>query len=277
MPSYNQLATLHTSSQGKTIQSKYTVAPEGINFLYVLNNVQSAVGSMSEFRNFWLAAARRNTASQNSQRYFAFITLAPVFEDEGVSVDITSQLEDRRRTDTTYGFEFAIDGILSNPAGSEAVPLQFSAVATFNNFSGGVYGYRISSVRLINPTSILDIPSGGSLQDNVNRKVSIIKPVIDKQPEFLPLRAGFLKYPFWVRPDPLLGQFSQLIIGEDDLLSRKAVKTLRLECYYFFELGILSSLVEFGYEDRERNMPIQWKIAGTERAGNIVYLNLVTE
>ena len=191
------------------------------------------------------------------------------FEDEDQVIDATSEWNPFiSRVGRTFAATVIVRGALENDQGLDTDWI-FSGTAEFNGLQGiddATATFRFYSLNASNQGS-----STGARKLFVGRKVQVQSgsPAVN----ILPTRPAFEDTRFWVRADPILGQFSQLIIGAEDLLNREPVKTLRLEAYHFESLENLENLVEFGVD--ENHIPIEWRIAGTERSGNIVFLNLV--
>ena len=271
MPSYNQIAILK-SATGLPLPSRYTGSDSldlGILFISVSGTSNAPARSMSEFFSLWVPRARRSKSSQDSNRELAFMTCPLKFEDGGQVIDATEQwnpfISNRGRR---FAATVIVQGALENEQGDDTDWI-FSGTAEFDRLLGtndGVASFRFYSLDASNQGS-----STGARKLFVGRKVQVQSgsPAVN----ILPTRSAFEDTRFWVRPDPILGQFSQLIIGAEDLLNREPVNTLRLEAYYFDGLENLENLVEFGVD--ENHIPIEWRIAGTERSGNIVFLNLV--
>ena len=267
MPSYGEIATLRTPT-GSAVQSKltavaaYNSSSGGASFVYnesVSGTRGFPVVSMFDFWDHWLAIAKMNAGDQVDNGMRALFNAPEIFNDEGVIVDASREWADLP-TGQFLG-SFVIERGLDDNT-------DFIVAATFERFrQDNLYGngFIVSSLTASN--------EGSNVGDKLIQGHKVRFLVGSK--EFLPLRTSLEPMPLWVRSDPVLGDFSSLVISGEDVIDRGAQKTVRLETLYNPILEDLDNIVTFGKDIN--GLPLDWNISGTERdRGSRIYLNLVS-
>ena len=262
MPSYSELATLQTPTGG-LVQSKYTASSSGgptfAGFLYnpdTNNQGHIPVISMFDFWREWIPIAKLSRTAQINGNKSAVMVTPYIFNDDGIVVD--AEREWNALPATPDKWIVTVEGALDDDSDFQITAT--GAPASLDNF-GPVLVF-----------SDLTASNEGSNAGRVliqGHKVDLLY----KDAVFLPRRTSLQSRQIWVRSDPVLGDFSQLVIQGEDVLDRGAEKTVRLEAAYVPLLEDLDNNITFGTD--ANGVPIRWNIAGTERDRGRIFLNLV--